>query len=347
MALLVSGLLCPSGAFAGSWSLSPTSYATTFDAFTTTSSETVTVTVPASTTVSSLTLVPSTELVWYATVSPAAGYTGIHTTTATTKDFTVDFEGLCSEDFGETLFWYGTLDAIADGVTVAAQAVELSFDPCGGLPPVAECEDVTVKADSACSACVSIDGGSYDPDEGDDITLDQDVECLTGVGSTDVELTVSDESGGTDTCTSTVTVEDHTPPVVVTKGVELWPPNHQYESLSLLSCLKVNFDNCGGTSYSAGHNGSITSISSDEVEDATGMGDGNTKNDIVISSSTTFKLRAEREGAGNGRVYTVRFNMTDESGNTTASSCKITVPHDQSGAVAVDNGMTAGYTLRR
>ncbi len=62
MTLLVSGLVCPAGAFAGSWSLAPTSYATNFDSFTTTASETVTVTVPASTTVASLTLVPSTDL---------------------------------------------------------------------------------------------------------------------------------------------------------------------------------------------------------------------------------------------------------------------------------------------
>jgi hypothetical protein len=37
-------------------------------------------------------------------------------------------------------------------------------------------------------------------------------------------------------------------------------------------------------------------------------------------------------------VYTVYYSVTDPSGNTTSSSCQVTVPHDMSGRPAVDSG---------
>jgi hypothetical protein len=89
----------------------------------------------------------------------------------------------------------------------------------------------------------------------------------------------------------------------------------------------------------------ITSVSSDEPEDAQGKGDGNTVDDIVIVDSQTVELRAERQGGGNGRVYTINFGVTDTSGNTETGSCTVWVLHDQSGDTAVDDGPSAGYTV--
>ena len=40
----------------------------------------------------------------------------------------------------------------------------------------------------------------------------------------------------------------------------------------------------------------ITSVSSDEPEEVTGEGDGNTMADIVIKDAQTVDLRAERQG---------------------------------------------------
>jgi len=78
-------------------------------------------------------------------------------------------------------------------------------------PPVAVCQDVTVSAGPGCTADASIDDGSYDPD-GDPITLTQDPPGPYGLGGTTVTLTVTDDSGESDSCQATVTVIDTTPP---------------------------------------------------------------------------------------------------------------------------------------
>jgi hypothetical protein len=73
--------------------------------------------------------------------------------------------------------------------------------------------------------------------------------------------------------------------------------------------------------------GTILSIYSDEAEDATGNGDGSTVNDIVITGKSSFKVRAERLGKGNGRVYGVNFKVTDTSGAVQTATSKFVVPH--------------------
>ena len=155
---------------------------------------------------------------------------------------------------------------------------------------------------------------------------------------------VTDGAGNSATQTRTVTVADTTPPqVTVAPAVQIWPPNHSMLSLRLSDCASVT-DACGGDG-DIDAMGTITSVYSDEPEDALGNGDGHTTGDIVITGNATFALRAEREGRGNGRVYGVSFTVTDGSGNTRAATCQFAVPHDQSGTPAVDDGSSAGYTV--
>ncbi len=47
--------------------------------------------------------------------------------------------------------------------------------------------------------------------------------------------------------------------------------------------------------------------------------------------ATSFRLRAEREGNGPGRVYAVTYKATDFAGNETRVTVDVVVPHDQSG----------------
>lgn len=51
-----------------------------------------------------------------------------------------------------------------------------------------------------------------------------------------------------------------------------------------------------------------------------------------------MQLRAERQGGGNGRVYTVHYSATDDNDNTTDDTCQVTVPNSQNGNSAVDDG---------
>ncbi len=84
-------------------------------------------------------------------------------------------------------------------------------------------------------------------------------------------------------------------------------------------------------------------FTSDETEN--GGGDGNTLNDIIIAADCkSVQLRKERNGGGNGRVYTIHFEVTDASGNVTTSTAKVKVPKNQgANGAAVDDG--ANYTV--
>ncbi|WNG38144.1 HYR domain-containing protein [Archangium violaceum] len=163
-------------------------------------------------------------------------------------------------------------------------------------------------------------------------------------GNTTVTCSATDASGNTDSCSFTVQVggaDASTPPTPgADLGIELWAPNHKYEYLPyvLSQCAAPAKDACG-KSLPLEKYGRILRVTSDEVEDANGNGDGRTCNDMVIESPTAVKLRAEREGTGNGRVYTLHYVVTNDAGASAQSSCRIYVPHDQSGRGAVDSGV--------
>ena len=71
----------------------------------------------------------------------------------------------------------------------------------------------------------------------------------------------------------------------------------------------------------------ITSVSSNEPEN--GLGDGDKSPDWQITGDLTLKLRAERSGKGNGRIYTATISCSDASGNSLEGEVTITVPHDK------------------
>ncbi len=211
----------------------------------------------------------------------------------------------------------------------------------------------TVEQTSHAGAKVTLDGsGSYDLDS-DPLTYTWtwSDSSATGVsptttfplGTTTVTLTVSDGKLS-DTDTVDITVEDTTPPeiTVANEPIVLWPPNHKYHTIEIDDFITTVSDICDAN---VGIDDVvITSVSSDEPENPKGKGDGNTKDDIVIVDSQTVKLRAERQGAGNGRVYTINFAVTDRSGNTATGSFQVWVPHDKKDT-AVDDGAGAGYTV--
>ena len=136
-----------------------------------------------------------------------------------------------------------------------------------------------------------------------------------------VTLTVINSFGLTSTCSTTITVEDTTPPTI-TKLIStpnvLWPPNRKMVSVRL---TVEATDNCGVTECK------IIQIRSSERE---GWKDPRKADrDWEVTGNLTLLLRAERSGEDRGRTYTITVQCRDASGNTSSKDVVVTVPHDQ------------------
>ena len=195
-----------------------------------------------------------------------------------------------------------------------------------------------------CEQSIEVECDSPDGAAVDYIYVDLDDPALSCEGT---ELTVSDEGPylpgdyviavtrveGDDeqlVCESALTVVDTTPPEIEPVVVELWPPNHKMHDITPYDCLDIR-DACD-----ADVEAWFTWASSDEPVNANG--DGNTEPDIVALGCGGVSLRAERQGGGDGRVYTLGWMAADDAGNTAEGTCQVVVPHDQSGRDAIDSG---------
>jgi len=103
--------------------------------------------------------------------------------------------------------------------------------------------------------------------------------------------------------------------VSVTPDV-LWPPNHKYVPVQATIAADDDFDPSPEVS--------LVSLTSNEPDD--GQGDGHTTDDVVIVDDDTFRLRAERDGGGSGRVYTATYRAEDACGNATTATATVRVP---------------------
>ena len=199
------------------------------------------------------------------------------------------------------------------------------------LPPAVSCpSDVTAectgnngveKGDSQLGAFFS--GASATdlcdasvPDPTDDAPL------FLPLGDTSVTFSSTDASGNTGSCAATVSVVDTTPPTIsvsVTPDSLFPSPNHKMRKIT---ATVIAEDTCDPNPTIE-----LVSITSNEPEN--GLGDGDTVPDIEGADYGTedyeFSLRAERSGTGSGRIYTITYQVTDGSGNTTSAEATVTV----------------------
>lgn len=133
------------------------------------------------------------------------------------------------------------------------------------------------------------------------------------VGTTTVTATATN-TAGTASCNFTVMVSDTEAPVVSGMSAspnELWPPNNKMQDVT------VNYstaDNCPGTLSCE------LTVTSNE----------GSSSDWQIVDAHHVKLRAKRDGNGNGRTYTIAATCRDAAGNTSSSSSTtVSVPHDR------------------
>ena len=217
--------------------------------------------------------------------------------------------------------------------------------------------DQRVACESDGGAIVTLDGsGSQDPD-GDEIAYSWSVSEDSGaefvdptiatpvgwfpLGTTLVTLAVTDGHGGMDSADVLVTVsDDQAPEMTCTTDVAaLWPPNHHAVAVELLITPQ---DDCTDPQDLV-----VTClVSSSEPDDANGdgafTGDVNGQDaygapvPIVLAYAADRSayiahvvLRAERDGALDGRVYSFTCDVEDTAGNIGSASCVVVVPHDR------------------
>jgi hypothetical protein len=113
----------------------------------------------------------------------------------------------------------------------------------------------------------------------------------------------------------------------------LWSPNHKWNdvTVSYTATPAVN----GPCTASA----PVCMLTVSSNEPVNGLGDGNTTPDAIVVDTHHVRLRAERSGTGDGRIYTIgitctatvtsTLNAADSGTITGTTSTQVTVAHDQ------------------
>jgi hypothetical protein len=90
-------------------------------------------------------------------------------------------------------------------------------------------------------------------------------------------------------------------------GCSIWPPDRRMVQIAAVTATGVT-------------PGSLTvTVTSNETV---------TSSDVVVNNGVV-QVRADRDGKGNGRIYTVNARATDPAGNPVVASGSCSVPHDQ------------------
>jgi hypothetical protein len=101
----------------------------------------------------------------------------------------------------------------------------------------------------------------------------------------------------------------------------LWPPNHKMVEVT------VNYSMADNCTPSAGLTCTLSVTSNEPVN---GTGDGDTAPDWEVIDARRVRLRAERAGNGQGRVYTITITCWDGAGNSASRQVTMSVPKNQS-----------------
>ena len=230
-------------------------------------------------------------------------------------------------------------DEVCNCLSVSTEDLSLALDVDGDIlnqPPKADAgSDQTVECATAAVTNVSLDGSkSSDLDSnlalftwlrgtrgGPVVGFDQISNVEQSRGTQSYVLRVIDALGQTDEDTMQVNVVDTTPPVVrcdvATPGLN--QSNHDLVNVGLTGSA---VDRCEGELP--------VQVSVFGNEDDEENASGNTCPDAKDIALDTLRLRAERKGSGQGRVYLIVTEATDSAGNRGSDCCTVNVPLDSS-----------------
>jgi hypothetical protein len=148
------------------------------------------------------------------------------------------------------------------------------------------------------------------------LTLTVDCAALNGAlitATASVDSGSVDRDASDDTAQATVTVANPAPVITgmsATPSV-LWPPNHRLVDVTVAYDVT---DNCGVPVC-------VLQVASDEPDGRCHGG-----RDWVVVDDHHVRLRAERSGRGDGRVYTIRATCSDTAGGGSSESVTVSVP---------------------
>ncbi|WP_248927577.1 DUF5011 domain-containing protein [Paenibacillus hamazuiensis] len=143
---------------------------------------------------------------------------------------------------------------------------------------------------------------------------------LSVYGTHSVEYKSVDQAGNEETAKSVTMNIDKVPPTVrvVLDKTTLWPANKKMVTVT-------------ASVYAADDTSQIDSVVLKSITSSEPGGADDIQNARIGTFDTSFSLRAEREGRGSGRIYTITYTATDKAGNKADASATVVVPHDQSG----------------
>jgi hypothetical protein len=128
--------------------------------------------------------------------------------------------------------------------------------------------------------------------------------------------------GFADLASGSATVSLAAPPKITNAVADrpvLGPPNHKMMEVA----LSYDVRSCSTSGAVA------CSISVSSNEPTNGTGDGDTAPDWEVIDAHHVRLRAERAGAGAGRIYTNTIRCEDSAGRISTQDVLVRVPHDQ------------------
>lgn len=241
--------------------------------------------------------------------------------------------------------------AVADGVDIGHQALtvivpakQITLTPSTADNPIGTSHTVTATVFDTLGPFVG-DTVAFAVSGGPVAVPTSASSATGGAGMTTFTFANTPPDPGVNTITATVASNDgpvsatatkewiNTPPdctSVVLDVTELWPPNHGLRWITA----------SGATDSDVGDSATLTVTGVTQDEPVNGAADGNTAPDAVLTASPSgrVRIRAERQGTGDGRVYRIALTATDTHGATCAVVRRVGVSHDQgAGSVPIDS----------
>jgi hypothetical protein len=273
---------------------------------------------------------------------------------ADTSGFAVEFDAIVEDDCDPSpqlscdyesgaVFLIGETLVTCTATDASGNTSECSFTVTvvEAEPPVIKCPaDTTVECTGDGSAVVEFEVTVESKCDSNVVAVcDPPSGSSFPLGETVVNCSATDRFGNTVECSLKVYVEDTTPPTIdfisVSKSY-LWPPNHRMHDVMVMAEAT---DICDSAPVCY-----VYDVTSDEP--INGTGDGNTEPDYEIVADNMVRLRAERAGPQDGRVYTIHVRCEDASGNSADGTIEVIVPHDR-GHAAMSDGRGAEPDARR